>query len=199
MNPSYNYIDRSQFTQIINAIPSLKIRKWKDYDIQMLFKITYWCGLRMNEAVHLKAEDFDFSIWRLYLHRTKTEKQGYAPIPTPFRSEIEYYIEQKKGELFPKCNRYIVYNWCKRLGEMLHIQAWITPRSESGEETVTHGFRKSIGKDMIYGTFGEKAPLNVSMGQLRHTNPINHFKYLRIEGEGANAWWELTQDKAQES
>ena len=48
-----------QFALVIEAIPRLHIRKWKDEDIQMLFKLCYACGLRISEAIKLNAGDID--------------------------------------------------------------------------------------------------------------------------------------------
>ena len=64
---------------IIETIPDLKIRKWIDEDIQMLFKILYWGALRPSEGLKLKKEDFNITNRTIHLGKTKTRKncRGY--------------------------------------------------------------------------------------------------------------------------
>ena len=67
MKPSANYMPPEQFAQVLDAIPRLNSRKWSINQITMLFKIAYWCGLRITECTELKAEDFDLDFKRVHL------------------------------------------------------------------------------------------------------------------------------------
>ena len=96
MRAKANYIDPEQFQRIIDEIPYLALRKWTTVDVEYLFKITYWCGLRMNESVRLKKEDFDLLSNEVFLGKTKKKKNDFAPIPDPFVSELKQYISMKK-------------------------------------------------------------------------------------------------------
>lgn len=190
MKPKANYMDPDQFTILLAAIPRLNLRKYDDEDVRMLFKIAYWCGLRITEACRLKAEDFDLAGRELFLGKTKTKKLDYAPIPAVFIPELEDYLRNKTG-LINGSNRNTVDYWLRKLGKMLNITALTTPQKESGEKTKCHIFRKSIGKDMIYGSKGmRKAPLNVVMKQLRHTNIATTSKYLQVGLEDVKDFWE---------
>lgn len=192
MKARANYMPPEQLQQVLDAIPSLHIRKWKDEDIQMMIKIDYWCGLRFDEGCHLHVEDFDFDIGEVYLGKTKTEIADSATIPDSFRLELELYLKDKKGELFPGLTYGTAIKWIEKLGKQLKILAWTTPQSISGEKTKTHIFRKSIGKDMIYGTFGSKAPLTFVSKTLRHRgkDPLSMtIKYLKVGNEDVKDWW----------
>lgn len=190
MKAQSNYIDPNDFERIIESIPILQIRKWKDYDVEFLFKISYWCGLRMLEACELYKEDFDLNEQEVYLGTTKLKKNQVAIIPKKFIPELKYYLDTKqKGRLMPKCNPQIVRTWCKKLGVLLNIPAWTTLQSETGEKTLTHIFRKSIGKDMLYGTHGKKAPLNIVQRQLRHTSIETTNRYLKVHAEDVKVFW----------
>ncbi len=182
-----------QFRQVIKAIPLLHIRKWKDLDIEMLFKCAYYMALRPGEAAKLHAESFDLETKRVFLGKTKTEKAGLSIIPALFVPELDMYLHfpiKKKGALFPGVNRFIIDNWTRRLGKTLKIKAWTTPQSVSGEKTRGHILRKSMAKDMISGTFGgKKAPISIAMKQLRHKSPTTFFKYIQIGEEDLNDWW----------
>jgi len=184
-----NYIDPENFEKIIESIPILQSRKWKDLDIEFLFRISYWCGLRMKEACKLSKEDFNLIEKEVYLGTTKGKKNQFAVIPDKFIPELRFYLDGKKGRLMPMCNSQIVRVWCRKLGELLNIPAWITPQSETGEKTLTHIFRKSIGKDMLYGTHGKKAPLNIVQRQLRHSSIETTSRYLQVHGEDVKVFW----------
>jgi len=191
MRSKSNYIDPQQFDEIITAIPFLQIRKWNNIDVEYLFKISYWCGLRMKEACKLKKEDFDLYGNEVYLGLTKKKKNQYAPIPLPFLPELKSYLATKQnGQLLPNCNPQIVRIWVRRLGKKLDVAAWTTPQEITGEKTLTHIFRKSIAKSMLYGVYGKKAPLNVVQKQLRHSSLGTTSKYLQVGIEDVKDWWE---------
>lgn len=174
------------------AIPRLGIRKWKDDDVIMMFKIAYWLCLRSDEYIGILAENFDLERRQLFLGKTKTEDAGFAVIPEVFLPELALYLIDKHGPLFPGVNYAIVYNWLKRLGKMLDIPALTTPRSITKEETITHIFRKSIGKDMLYGLRGNKAPVNFISKAMRHKGNRameSTFQYLKISDEELKEWW----------
>lgn len=194
MRPKTNYITQENLKDMIDNVPNLHIRKWKDEDVQMVYKICYWCALRINEAIRLKVEDFDLDRFEVYLGKTKTEKEDYATIPRPFIPELSMYLLGKKGPLLKDCYYLVVYHWVIRLGKMLNIPALTTPQSETGEKTKTHIFRKTMAKDMLYGTHtpGKNAPINVISRQLRHKgkNALNMTeRYLRVDNEAVKDWW----------
>ena len=193
VKPRNNYMPPEQFAQVLEAIPNLKIRKWKDEDIQMLLKCCYWFELRFGECVRLKAEDFDLDVNEVLLGKTKTGKNDKAMIPAPFKTELTIWLSDKKGDLFPGLTYGTAIKWIERLGKQLNIIAWTTPQSESGEKTKTHIFRKSIGKDMLLGTYGRKAALSVISKGLRHKgrNPLaTTIHYLKVDGEEVKDYWE---------
>ena len=161
---------------ILDSIPSLKIRKWEDYDIQMLFKILYWCALRPTEGILLQKSDFNFNNRTINLGQTKTKKNDAALIPQRFCQELEDYINTKEnGRLFVGLTYHNLWEWLKKLGKSLNIEAWITPQNETGEKTVGHIFRKSIGKAMVYGEIkddkGGKFTIPTISKHLRHKKP----------------------------
>lgn len=192
MNPRTNYITPDQFKQLLEGVNTLQLKKFNHADVQMLFKCAYWLALRIEEACGLKAEDFDFSVMQVYLGKTKTEKQGYAKIPELFKLELIDYLQFKKGELFPNMNRFIVSYWLKVLGKRYKIIALTTSQKQTGEKTITHIFRKSMGKDMFYGQYGEKAPLTFISDTLRHKGRNRLAatqEYLKITGEDLDEYW----------
>ena len=60
MKSTRNHLSQDDFNMVLDYIPKLNLRKYKIEDIQMLFKISYWCGLRIGEALKLTVQSFDF-------------------------------------------------------------------------------------------------------------------------------------------
>ena len=197
MKAKSNYIPPEQMKTLIDAIPLLKIRKWKDNDIAMLMWICYWLDLRIMEILPRNAEDFDIDSGELYLGKTKNDKEAYAIIPPAFRPELRQWLDGKTGPLFPGLDYHNVYFWMKRLGKMLDIAALTTSQEVTGEKTITHIFRKSMSKDLLYGVHGQKTPINVISKHLRHKgrNPIaSTYQYLKLDSEDVKDWFENQKD-----
>lgn len=191
MEGRFNYMSPVQLKQVIDAIPELKIRKWYDFDIEYLFKNCYWLALRPVEGIMLKKEDFNLQEKQCFLGHTKTVQQDYAPIPDPYLSELLQYLDRKKvGRLLPGLSYNTFYVWLKRLGNLCDIPAWTTLQSETGEKTVGHIFRKSLGKDMLIGTHGKKFEIPIISKQLRHakvSTTMDH--YLKSSIEAVKESW----------
>lgn len=193
MRETVNYMPREQMDKVLEYIPNLHIRKWKDEDIQMLFKLCYWCALRIGEAIRLKTGDFDLQVGKLYLGDTKANTNDDTAIPKFFISELQLWLLGKDGNLFPGLTYGTCIKWIQRLGKELNIIAWVTPQSISGEKTKTHIFRKTIGKDQLYGTYGVRAPLPTISKTLRHKgkDPLTStIKYLHAASEDVSNYWD---------
>lgn len=181
-----------QFEEVIKALPKLELRKWNVKDVEMIFRICRYSGLRMVEATRLKVEDFDLSTNEILLGKTKTRKEDIAVIPDFFKYELKEYLERKQGGLLldPIPTRNAVDMWIRKLGVICDIKAWTTPQSVTGEKTKMHIFRKSIGKDMVTGELtGKQAPLNVVMKMLRHESLDTTSKYLKVDQEEAKQYF----------
>lgn len=192
MDSTINYINPADFNRILDAIPSLKIRKWKDKDIQMLFKILYWCGLRPGEGIRLEKKDIDIKNQIIYLGKTKTRTIDKAKIGKLFLDELDEWLQIKEdGPLFPGLNYHVVWVWIIRLGIILDIEAWKVPEYKSGEKTKGHIFRKSVGKDMLDGLYGENnQKITVIAGLLRHkkvSTTMDH--YLKASEKAVHDSW----------
>lgn len=174
--------------RILDAIPTLKIRKWEDSDVIMLFKILYWCALRPIEGIRLSKSDFSFNNRTISLGQTKTRKNDYAVIPLTFIPELKKYISEKEdGKLYDKLTYDTFYRWLKKLGKKLEILAWVTHQDITGEKTVGHIFRKTIGKDMLNGDVrgkdGKQISLPVISKHMRHDDILMTFNYyLKADG-----------------
>ncbi len=193
MDPStMNYINRDDFERILDTIPQLGIRKWLDDDVKILFQIMYYSALRPGEAIRLKKEDIDIKNQTIYLGKTKTKTIDTAQIFYGFSDDLEEWLWDKEdGRLFIDLTYHRVYEWIARLGKMLQIQAWLIPEYKSGEKTKAHIFRKSIGKDMVNGVYGEDAQqIPVIQKLMRHSKSTTTIdSYLKISNEKLKRVW----------
>ena len=190
LSENVNYLPREKYDEILNYVKNkLTTRKLDSTDIQMIFKISYHGGLRINECLKLCKNNFDFSRNLITLGHTKTHENDFATFPNSFSNELKQYLEveravlSKTDLLFP-VSRQTIYIWLMDIGKALNIAAWTTTQKESHEKTKTHIFRKSIGKDMHY----KGAPDNVVMTKLRHTNLETTTKYLRLNNKDVQRW-----------
>ena len=192
LSDTYNYISQKSLARAIDAVPDLKIRKWIDKDVAMLLQIMYWAGLRPGEAVRLRKQDFDFGRREIDLGSTKTKKRDAAVIPAVFAPVLaEYLAAMPDGPLLPRLTYDRLYHWLKKLGAMCDIPAWTEPQEETGEKTVGHGLRKSVGKDMLNGDHGTAAQqIPVIQRHMRHSKPSTTIDYYLRAGleQVKNAW-----------
>lgn len=193
-----NYITPEQFGSIIKYIPELKIRKWKDIDVEYAFKIAYYTASRLGgDVIDRTKEDFDLDNQEMYIKKSKTSKNEYVPIAPLFIPELRLYL-QTKAPLEPilkDCDPQNPYKWLIKIGDALRISALTTSQEITGEKTKLHIFRKSMLKDMYYGTFNETANLGQVQSQARHRNPVTTGKYLRLDSEGAKEFWNENKEK----
>ena len=186
---SFNHISYETWLDIIDHIPQLIIYgdKYTHTDIQFLFKIIYWSGLRSAEVLKLKKENVHIKTRKIDLFETKTKHYDSAIIPMTFRDELEGWLNTKPdGYLFPDLSYKTLYRGMKKLGKMCNVIAWTTPKSVTKEMTVCHGPRKSIGKNMLAGVHiapdgKEYTPFEVSK-LLRHSDVLTTMKhYLNVD------------------
>jgi integrase/recombinase XerD len=177
-----NYLSQEQFDKLIEHIPDLNSRKWTNEEIEFLFKLSYWCGLRISEAVQVRKEDVNLTERDILLKKVKGGKNELVKIPPIFISELRQFLEKRDDDfLFFGCNRAIVHYWLKKLGTSLGISALVTPQSITKEKTKTHIFRKTIAKDFFEGKFGKPALITLVQKKLRHKDTMTTWKYLNVD------------------
>lgn len=183
MQSTNNYVSPPDFIKILEAIPSLQIRKWLDEDIVFLFRNQYEMALRPIEAIRLKKEDFNLTERTVYLAQTKSVSEDYAVIPRGYLSNLTHYLEPKEsGRLTPALTYPTYIKWIQRLGKDLEIKAWTTPQYITHEKTKGHIFRKSKGKDLIEALGYASMP--IISKHLRHSSPeITARYYLKSTKE----------------
>lgn len=193
MKPKSNYISPEQFNDIVEYVPELHIRKWKDEDVQMSMKIAYYCALRYgSEVATLKKGAFDYERKEVYLGRTKTKDEDYAPLPSFFIPELkEFWQDKNDDELLVGCKAQTMFKWLIRAGVALNIEALITSQKITHEKTKLHIFRKSWLKEIMFGnTFGIKSHIGQAQSIARHKRATTTSDYLHLDIEGGKEFYE---------
>lgn len=190
-----NYVNPEDFGKLLAAIDRIEFRDHRPEQVKVLFKITYWCALRIREALALRWDDIDWDGPTIRLRKTKTGKNVQVLIPPGLIEDLDnwYQAENPADDSLPMFAgiKYInVYKWLKRLGEITGLEALKAAQSETGEKTLAHIFRKSMAKDMLQGEFGKRADINLVARKLRHENLATTSKYLKVGIDAEREFWE---------
>lgn len=193
-----NYVNQEDFERLIAAVDRIDFRDHDAGAVKMLFKLTYWCALRIREALSLKWSDIDWDAGTITLRKTKTEKNVPVLIPPPFMEELDAWYQKRNPStddllIWPGIKYINVYFWLKRIGMLTGLEALQAGQKDTGEKTMAHIFRKSMAKELVAGGFGRKADISVVARKLRHDNLATTSKYLKVGIEAEKEFWEEGQ------
>lgn len=96
-----------EISRLLNAVDNLPQRKNAPYRkivLPAIFRVLYCCGLRVNEALHLKIEDFDFEDGTLFVRNGKGGKDRIIPIHPMLTAYLKEYCSRLPDDtvwLFP--------------------------------------------------------------------------------------------------
>lgn len=80
-------LNREQVWALLNGLPER---------YQLIGKLLYGSGLRVNEALRLRIKDVDFSLMKLAIHQAKGDKERLVPIPevlkTPLANQYNWAV-----------------------------------------------------------------------------------------------------------
>lgn len=63
---------------------------------QLMLKLLYGCGLRMNELLRLRVKDVDFGFDKVYVWDGKSQKDRVLPLPQKIKEDLQMQVEQLK-------------------------------------------------------------------------------------------------------
>ena len=63
---------------------------------QVMLKLLYGCGLRLNELLNLRIKDIDFSYNKVYIWDSKSQKDRTVPLPLKIKDELKLQIQKVK-------------------------------------------------------------------------------------------------------
>lgn len=60
---------------------------------QLMLKLMYGCGLRMNELLRLRIKDIDFGFDKVYIWDGKSQQDRVLPLPQKIKEDLQIHIE----------------------------------------------------------------------------------------------------------
>lgn len=61
---------------------------------QLIVKLMYGCGLRMNEVLNIRVKDIDFGFDKVYIWDSKSLKDRTLPLPSSIKNELRLQVEK---------------------------------------------------------------------------------------------------------
>jgi|APSaa5957512535_1039671.scaffolds.fasta_scaffold10398_4 hypothetical protein len=172
-----SYITEDEFKKFISCIPELDMYKNKSprvilsiSEIEIVFKLMYYCALKIQEVVDLEKEDFDLENKFLHLRNVNTNVKT-TTIPFAIISELSDFLKTKQPhvKLFTAGRSTISIN-AKKIGEIAELKIFKSRSKQSIEGIHTLVFRDSYQQFMLENGAGS----DLSNLKLRKTSPINY-------------------------
>ena len=92
-----------EFLKILNFVDNYKKQEY--FEISMILRLLYGCGLRLNEALTLKTSDYFMNEGLLFLKNTKFHKERIVPMHKSLANILEQYV--KRRDLTKEADEYI--------------------------------------------------------------------------------------------
>lgn len=82
-----------EFQKILNFVDNYE--KQKNFEVSMILRLLYGCGLRLNEALTLKSSDYYVEEGLLFLKNTKFKKERIVPMHRSLATLMEQYVRRR--------------------------------------------------------------------------------------------------------
>lgn len=82
-----------EFYRILSFVDNYK--KQENFEISMILRLLYGCGLRLNEALTLKTSDYFVDEGLLFLKNTKRKKERIVPMHQSLATILEQYVKRR--------------------------------------------------------------------------------------------------------
>lgn len=146
-----------EFHKILDFVDNYKKQEY--FEISMILRLLYGCGLRLNEALTLKTSDYFIDEGLLFLKNTKFHKERIVPMHKSLANILELYV--KRRNLLDVTDEYIF----KKNNQSGHILS----------SSVSNVFRKAMINAGI--NLSEKRPYERGpcLHSLRHVFTMKSF------------------------
>lgn len=71
---------------------ALLLKKTTNIKHKLLLSITYACGMRRAEVLHLKLEEIDLNRQVIFIRQSKGKKDRMIPLPVSIRAQLQAYL-----------------------------------------------------------------------------------------------------------
>lgn len=171
------YLSESDFQKFIDFIPELDMYKKKTSriiltleDTVILYKLMYYCALKVKEVLNLKKEDFNLDQKLLNLKNVNTPIKQ-TTIPPFLVSELKDFLENKgeSKKLF-EITHTAISQKTKKIGEMAKLKIFKTTEKQEVKGVHTLVFRQSYEQFMLQNNSGS----DLSNLKLRFATATNY-------------------------
>jgi len=153
-----DHLSPKDFERFLVTIPKFRIYvkahqhpPMRSSQLQMFFKIMYFCALRVSEVINLKKSDFDLTNRIVHLRDSKTGKGKVqsTSIPPPLLPDLTKFLSwfREDDEKLFYISRKSIHQYCMEIADTAGIR--IFEELEGGKEmhhVYPHIFRKSYIK-----------------------------------------------------
>lgn len=190
MSEITNYLSPESFNDFIRAVPKVAFKTHSRnlmtaYEYQMLYKITYYCALRISETLNLEKEDLllDRKICLIRNAKTGKGKIQKTTIAPPLINQLADFVKNRTGKLF-HTTRQTVWKYAKAAGKIAGLNIGEEQKVKSIDGIWTHLFRKSYSKFMAQNG----ASREIRQCKLRHSFRDSQDTYDAVDINTVKAW-----------
>ena len=192
MEEQTNYLSPQMFKDFIGAIPKLDVYHNNEshaalpaYEMQLLFKVLYYCALRISEVLNLGKDDFNLERRILRVKRAKTGNNQKTSIPKPLLDEMLHAHVSLSDTPFG-ITRQTAWDYAKKAARLAGLNLFESQNKRDIEGAWTHLFRKSYAKWMQE----EGADISLIKVKLRHTGSEigSTFTYIKPDINALIKW-----------
>lgn len=166
---AYMYSE-DEINRIFNIADSLSFTSTKypylQYEIPVVLRLLYSCGLRLGEVTQLMIKDIDFDAGILLIKKAKNKKQRYVPMHDEMTT--------------------ILYKYCLRLGNASHADYFVFPGVDMSNELPSYMVRNkfTILKKMagIYNPDHKPYAREACLHCFRHKFAFESFRQGETQG-----------------
>lgn len=90
------------FTAADNIAENAKLRKSTGTDFPMILRLLYGCGLRLNEALHLRITDIDLRDGVLLIRKAKNNKDRLVPMDSSLTEIMQAFMSSRRINAMPE-------------------------------------------------------------------------------------------------
>ena len=190
----------------------------KDYSEYLVILLLARCGLRMNEPLRLRLENYRSDEKTIYIEKTKFKKDRLIPIPKSAAMQIDNYLSTRAALIENDMNPYLFIGMGKNglddnrirsiFHDAVHQIGIRSPRRIIGDTTfgkpTPHSLRHSFAINTLKAAIARKqSPRNVLpvlAGYMGHVEYKYTMEYLKvIDAESRDRLFKFTTARGDES
>ncbi len=150
-----NYLSLENFEDFLNVIPKLAVYHGSARSkavlspemMQLLFKVTYYCALRISETLSLRKNDIDLESKILTIRESKSATTQKTTIPPKLVKDLKKVLDKLPDVPF-NVSRQTIWDYSKKAGQLAGLNIFESQQNRDIEGIWPTIFRQSRAKEM---------------------------------------------------